>query len=300
MKAKILSGLLLVGMFTLAISVNFAHAAVPEITRFEASHTSINAGESVTITWATMNGRNASLYPVNNSAPLSGTVTVTPLKSTTYLLIVRGFDGYDSQRVTVNVNADQSIQASFVVNKSTINHGESATLSWTTNADIVDIEPDIGLTVQSGSVNVTPAKSATYQLIAQQGGSWISKKISVTVVPAPAPAPLPPVPQPTPEPAITYPGRPAATTLRATCVGTGGPQVLLEWDPVAGQTANSLQKRIRGGDWTWLYQDLQPFSRFYYVDRIVNLNTTYEYRVKTDYLSASAVIPMTVTPANCK
>lgn len=75
---------------------------------------------------------------------------------------------------------------------STIQRGESATLSWrATNAESVTIEPEIGRVGTSGSRQVAPESSTTYTARAQGAGgeAVATARITVTEPPAPAPAP---------------------------------------------------------------------------------------------------------------
>jgi peptidoglycan-associated lipoprotein len=76
---------------------------------------------------------------------------------------------------------------------STINKGDSATLSWnSTDATQLSITPDVGSVTAQGSTKVTPSDSATYTITATGPGGNASASASVTVA---APPPPPPPPQ---------------------------------------------------------------------------------------------------------
>jgi peptidoglycan-associated lipoprotein len=76
---------------------------------------------------------------------------------------------------------------------STINKGDSATLSWnSTDATQLSIAPDVGSVTAQGSTKVTPSDSATYTITATGPGGNASASASVTVA---APPPPPPPPQ---------------------------------------------------------------------------------------------------------
>ncbi|MGZ5442804.1 MAG: hypothetical protein ACXW5U_30625 [Thermoanaerobaculia bacterium] len=62
--------------------------AVPRIDSFEASQTTIRAGESVTLTWTTSGATHARLEPGVGDVALTGSVVVHPDASTEYTLIV--------------------------------------------------------------------------------------------------------------------------------------------------------------------------------------------------------------------
>ncbi len=85
---------------------------------------------------------------------------------------------------TVNLTAEPS----------TIQKGESVTLSWTSeNATSLDLQPGVGTVQPSGSTSVSPDESTTYTLTAKGPGGTATSEARVTVT-APPPAPPPPAP----------------------------------------------------------------------------------------------------------
>jgi len=81
-----------------------------------------------------------------------------------------------------------SIQAS----PTTINKGDSSTLSWTsTDATQLTIAPDVGAVNAQGSTRVSPANSTTYTITASGPGGSADSSVRVTVN-----QPPPPVEQP--------------------------------------------------------------------------------------------------------
>ncbi len=88
--------------------------------------------------------------------------------------------------------------ASISVNPSTIQQGQSASLSWeTTNATDVSID-SIGAVPPSGSRSVSPSDSTNYHLVAKGAGGTQDATIRLTVT-APPPPPSPPLAGPTDE-----------------------------------------------------------------------------------------------------
>jgi len=76
---------------------------------------------------------------------------------------------------------------------STVNKGDSATLSWnSTDATQLSITPDVGSVTAQGSTKVTPSDSTTYTITATGPGGNASASASVTIA---APPPPPPPPQ---------------------------------------------------------------------------------------------------------
>jgi len=81
---------------------------------------------------------------------------------------------------------------------STIQSGQSVTLSWTSeNATSLDLEPGIGAVQSSGSTSVSPTESTTYTLTATGPGGTATSTARVTVTSPPPP------PAPTPAPAVS-------------------------------------------------------------------------------------------------
>jgi len=74
---------------------------------------------------------------------------------------------------------------SFSANKSSIEEGETAILTWnTTNATSVTISPGVGSVAASGSTTVTPAATTTYTLTANgKSGNPVSSTTTITVMP---------------------------------------------------------------------------------------------------------------------
>src|SRR6184192_404366 len=82
-------------------------------------------------------------------------------------------------------------------NPTSINKGESSTLSWnSTDATQLSIDPGVGAVTAEGSTKVTPSDSTTYTITASGpgGSATASAAVSVNAPPpprAPAPAPTP-------------------------------------------------------------------------------------------------------------
>lgn len=80
--------------------------------------------------------------------------------------------------------------ASLTANPTSIDKGQSVTLTWqTTNATTVSIE-GIGAVQPNGTQQVSPAESTTYTLTAKGDGGTQSATAQVTVNAAPAPPPV--------------------------------------------------------------------------------------------------------------
>jgi len=87
--------------------------------------------------------------------------------------------------------------ASLSANPTSIERGQSSTLTWeTANATTVKIEPEIGVVSASGSRSVRPGQSTTYRLIAEGPGGNADASARITVTsPPPPPVTAPPPPR---------------------------------------------------------------------------------------------------------
>jgi peptidoglycan-associated lipoprotein len=83
--------------------------------------------------------------------------------------------------------------ASFSAEPSSIERGQSSTLSWNvTNANQITIDNGVGTVQATGSKSVYPNDTTTYKLTASGAGGTLSKTATVTVsVPPPPPPPAP-------------------------------------------------------------------------------------------------------------
>jgi peptidoglycan-associated lipoprotein len=84
---------------------------------------------------------------------------------------------------------------SLQANPTSINTGDTTTLSWTsTDATQLTISPGVGAVTAQGSTRVTPSDSTTYTITASGPGGSADSSVRVTVA---APPPPPPPPPPT-------------------------------------------------------------------------------------------------------
>jgi hypothetical protein len=76
---------------------------LPLITRFDVAPSPIDPGQSATLTWESLNGTSARLYPDGQSVELSGSRTVSPNATTEYRLVVENASGPVERTVTLFV-----------------------------------------------------------------------------------------------------------------------------------------------------------------------------------------------------
>lgn len=81
---------------------------------------------------------------------------------------------------------------SLQANPTSVNKGDSTTLSWTsTDATQLTIAPEVGAVTAQGSTKVTPGDSTTYTITASGPGGSADATVRVTVNAPPPPAPAP-------------------------------------------------------------------------------------------------------------
>jgi uncharacterized repeat protein (TIGR01451 family) len=157
-----------------------------EINNFDASDTSIEDGDEVTLEWNTSNCDYVKITDLGN-VPDDGEEDVSPDEDTTYVLTAYDFDGShqtESIRIYVdedgNNNGDECTVDSFTASDTYIDRGDEVTLRWrTTDCDDVSIT-NVGDVSDDGSEDVSPYQTTTYILRAYGDGSD-SKSIRINV-----------------------------------------------------------------------------------------------------------------------
>jgi len=157
---------------------------VPQIVSFLADPTQIQPGNDSELSWEVNDADSVSISPGIGSVSASGTRSVSPGATTTYTLTATNSNGTVSAQATVTVlDPVNPTILSFSAVPSTINQGESSTLSWVTeNADSISIQGLSGSWTASGNTSVAPSQSQTYTLTAQNSNGSVSRQVTVTVL----------------------------------------------------------------------------------------------------------------------
>lgn len=143
----------------------------PVINSFAISPTSINKGESATLSWNVTNALSISIDQGVGTVSASGSKAVTPDKDTTYTLTAQNSDGTVNKSCGIAVSVKVPSIDSFNVSPASIYQGETATISWSvSNADKVEIDQGIGVVALSGSRAVNPDRDTSYTLTATGSG----------------------------------------------------------------------------------------------------------------------------------
>jgi hypothetical protein len=158
-----------------------------QVVRFDATPSSITAGQSSQLTWIVQGATSVSIDNGIGNVAATGSRTVTPAATTTYTLTAVGPSGNVTLSTTVTVTPGgggvgnpQIIR--FEGSPLSIQPGGQSTLSWTTTgASQVSIS-GIGSVVLNGSMTVSPALTTTYTLSATSSdGKTVTAPITITV-----------------------------------------------------------------------------------------------------------------------
>ncbi len=147
----------------------------PTVTSFTAAPTSVDSGQSATLTWAT---QNATAVTLNGTAvAASGSQTVKVDTTTTYTLNATGAAGTTPASSTATVTVNPKI-VSFTATPTTVGIGQSTTLAWqTTGATSVTLN---GTAVNaSGTSNQVITQDTTFTLTANGGAQPVTQAVTV-------------------------------------------------------------------------------------------------------------------------
>lgn len=174
----------------------------PTFNGFSANPQNASSGQQVTLSWGLVQNASSVYLELPNKTEgvaSPGSRTVNPTGTTTYTLVAYCGSTKASISTTVNVQGGCSGAPKFngfTANPSTIQKGQSSTLSWglVTNATSVSLQTPNGTSgvASPGSLLVSPGTTTTYTLIAfcKNTSSQLQVKVNVTN-PVPTPTPTP-------------------------------------------------------------------------------------------------------------
>jgi hypothetical protein len=147
---------------------------IPEpVVTFSVSPTPIIRGNATTLSWnITGNLSSVSINQGIGNVAASGTRSVSPTETTTYIITATGEGGTTTQSATVIVY--QPPNTTLSLDSPTIIRGQSTTLNWVTtgDADSASITPGIGVVNTNGNRIVSPIVTTTYTInVSGLGGS---------------------------------------------------------------------------------------------------------------------------------
>lgn len=153
--------------------------------RLSAQPQNITQGEVSILSWTSTLADSASLDNGIGSVALNGSLSVSPLQTTTYTITVQGQSGTSSSSATVTVLYKPSV--TFTATPDAILQGGTAVLTWTSfHADTASINQGIGSVALNGSRQVSPLVTTTYTItVVGSNGMTASASALVTVYPKP-------------------------------------------------------------------------------------------------------------------
>jgi len=154
----------------------------PEVS-FSARPTTISAGETTTLSWKAVDADSARIEPEIGEVETKGSVSVSPMETTTYTIKVKGDGGSDSAKVTVEV---RQTGVTMTAEPATILLGKGTRLSWeATHAESATIVPGIGEVPLVGSLEVSPTEPTTYEITVTGPGGEKRDSVEVIVIAPP-------------------------------------------------------------------------------------------------------------------
>jgi serine/threonine protein kinase len=154
----------------------------PSIASFEGGPATIQSGQSVKLSWQTTNATDIAIEGVAANLQATGSMSLNPTQTTSYTLTAKGAGGVtDSRKTTITVVAAPTV--SITVNPTAIQQGQSTTLSWQAqNATEVTMPGNPGAAL-TGSVTVSPEKTATFTIEVKGPGGVATGSATVIVQP---------------------------------------------------------------------------------------------------------------------
>lgn len=159
--------------------------AKPTVT-LTADPTTIDAGESSTLTWSSTNATSCTASGGwSGTKATSGSTSVSPTETVTYTLTCTGPGGTASDDATVTVidvePEDPTVE--ITADPMTIIAGSSSTLTWNSeNADSCEASNGwSGSKALDGSQSVSPTVTTTYTITCEGDGGSASDSVTVTV-----------------------------------------------------------------------------------------------------------------------
>ena len=155
-----------------------------------ASPSTIDQGQSSTLTWSSNDATSCTASGAWSGAKAtSGSQAVSPGTTSSYTISCDGAGGSVNNSATVTVNAAPAPvpTASLAASPSTIDQGQSSTLTWSSN-DATSCTASgawSGAKATSGSQAVSPGTTSSYTISCSGAGGSANNSATVTVNPAP-------------------------------------------------------------------------------------------------------------------
>jgi uncharacterized repeat protein (TIGR01451 family) len=161
--------------------------ATCSINNFSAAPSTINLGDSSTLSWNTSNCNYVSISTLGSNLTTDGSQIVYPTNTTTYRLTAYPGGATATAIVTVNNNNNNNgggttnncLINSFNANPSTINSGDTSNLNWVTSGCTSVSISSLGSVSTTGSQAIYPYNTTTYTLTAAPGNQTATTTVTV-------------------------------------------------------------------------------------------------------------------------
>jgi hypothetical protein len=153
----------------------------PVIKSFKATPTgTVNAGDQVTLEWSTQYASSVRLDPGGITVTANDRRVVTPAMTTEYTLTCSGLGADVQATLKVEVNSVEIVE--FSIAPTTIDPGQSASLSWRAlRSTAQTIDQGIGSVEAAGSASVNPDHDAAYTLTCEGPNGPVSQAVNLIV-----------------------------------------------------------------------------------------------------------------------
>ncbi len=163
-----------------SVTITVTPAPAPRV-HLSAYPRRIRQGQSATLIWLSRHADSCDIQPGIGAVAASGSITVSPLTTTTYTITAFGPGGSVTDSITVTVIPPRPT-VSLSVDPENIRRGESATLTWTSsNADTATINQGIGEVPATGSIMVSPRRTTRYTITVIGPGGRARDSITIRV-----------------------------------------------------------------------------------------------------------------------
>jgi uncharacterized cupredoxin-like copper-binding protein len=168
------------GTISSTLSITVVPPGMPRILNFVASPQEVLPGEQSTLSWEVENADSVTITDLG-TVDLSGTSTVTPQETRSYILTAKNSQGEVTATATVTVLMGVRI-VNFTADKTVVkNPGDPATLTWETENAIRVVITGVGDVDPSGSVVVNPVSPTHYTLLAYGRRGEVSAVLEIGV-----------------------------------------------------------------------------------------------------------------------
>jgi hypothetical protein len=169
-----------IGSVSSTVTIEVVPPGSPRILNFVASPQEVLPGEQSTLSWQVENADSVEITELGK-VDLTGTSTVTPETTTSYVLTAKNAQGEVTATATVTVLTGVRI-VNFTASPTVVkNPGDPSTLTWSTENAIRVVITGIGDVEPNGSMVVNPVAPTHYTLIAYGRRGEVSAVLAIEI-----------------------------------------------------------------------------------------------------------------------